>query len=130
MRIPPAILRTAVLPSLLILPAYALAQSDAKIDQQNLIAGICGTQVPLNGEGCACFAERAMAELDEPQHAYLILTVVQPPAAERHEMARSHADLKTIAGFIQGALKSCAAGGTAPAPGETAPSDSGAEEAE
>ena len=130
MRMPQGIFRTAFASAMLMFPAHAPAQSDAKVDQQNLIAGICGSQVPLNAEGCACFAERAMTELDEPQRAYLILTVIQPPAAERHEMARSQPDLKTIALFIEGALKACAAAGGAPAPSEAAPPDGGAGEAE
>jgi hypothetical protein len=82
-------------------------------DQKNIIAGICGTQIPLSPQGCLCFAERAMTELNDPQRAYLILTVIQPPAAERSEIARSQEDLRTIALFIDAAQKGCA-GGEAP----------------
>jgi hypothetical protein len=93
-------------------------------DQQNIIAGICGTQIPLNPQGCTCFAERAMTELDDPQRAYLILTVIQPPAAERLEIAHSLEDLRTIALFIDAAQKSCAAaGGQPPAEAAEAPAE-------
>ena len=85
-------------------------------DQKNIIAGICGTQIPLSPEGCVCFAERALIELDDPQRAYLILTVIQPPAAERMEIAHSQADLRTIALFIDAAQKGCAAASTEEAP--------------
>jgi hypothetical protein len=91
-------------------------------DQKNIIAGICGTQIPLNPQGCVCFAERAMTELDDPQRAYLILTVIQPPAAERLDIAHSQEDLKTIALFIDAAQKGCAAaGGGQPPADEAAP---------
>ena len=90
-------------------------------DQKNIIAGICSTQIPLSPAGCVCFAERALTELDDPQRAYLILTVIQPPAAERMEIAHSQADLRTIALFIDAAQKGCAAAGGAlpPADGAT-----------
>jgi hypothetical protein len=94
-------------------------------DQKNIIAGICGTQIPLSPQGCLCFAERAMSELNGPQRAYLILTVTQPPAAERLEIARSAEDIKTIALFIDTAQKGCAAAsgqaGQPPAAGGAAP---------
>ncbi|MGH6923282.1 MAG: hypothetical protein ACRED5_06035 [Propylenella sp.] len=95
--------------------AWAQTGMGTPEDQKNIIAGICGTQIPLNPEGCVCFAKRAMTELSDPQRAYLILTVIQPPAAERLEIARSQQDLRTIALFIDAAQKGCAAvGGQAP----------------
>ena len=100
--------------------------------QQNMIAGICQTQLTIGEAGCFCLAERAMAELSDPQRDYLILTVVQPPAAERSPMARSQDDLRVIAGFIETARQECAAApgtpatepqteGQAPAPEQEAP---------
>jgi hypothetical protein len=110
----------------LLLTNHVMAQAQKDPDQKNLIAGICGTQIPLDAAGCACFAEHAMAELDEPQRAYLILTVVQPRAAEGNPIARSQKDLMAIALFIDRTQKACAAeGATAPAPGESPPAESG-----
>jgi hypothetical protein len=95
-----------------------------KADEQNIIAGICGTQISLDAAGCTCFAEHAMTELDDPQRAYLILTVVQPPAAERLDVARSQEDLKTIFRFIESAQKTCTTSGVAPGDaGATPPAD-------
>jgi hypothetical protein len=67
-----------------------------------------------------------MTELNDPQRTYLILTVIQPPAAERLEIARSQPDLRTIALFIDAAQKGCAAAsgqapGQPPAAGAAAP---------
>ncbi len=56
--------------------------------QQAMIAGICQTQLAIGEAGCRCLAERAMGELSDPQREYLIMTVVQPPVAERLPMAR------------------------------------------
>lgn len=96
-------------------------------EQQGLIANICGTQLaPLGAAGCACLAERAMTELDQPQRDYLILSVVQPQAADRTDTARSQADLKVIASFISDAQTACSgAGAPAAAPAEPA-ADAGA----
>jgi hypothetical protein len=89
-----------------------------KEDERNIIASICGTQVQLTPAGCVCFAEHAMTDLDTNQRAYLILTVVQPPAAERLDIAKSQDSLKAIFQFIEGAQKTCA---NAPPPAATEP---------
>jgi hypothetical protein len=95
-----------------------------KAQEQVLIANICGTQLAaLGAAGCVCLAEAAMTGLDDPQREYLILSVVQPPAADRTPTARSQADLKTIATFLDKAGKDCAApAGSEPAvPAPAAP---------
>jgi len=125
MRVPPPIFMAGLLPALLLVPALALAQADDEANQRNMIATICGSQIPLDAPGCACFADHAMTELDEPQRAYLILTVVQPPAAERHQLARSPEDLRALALFIDRTQKACAAGASSPAPGQAVPSEAG-----
>lgn len=86
-------------------------------EEQRLIGDICGTQLPaLGGPGCACVAKSAMTALDQPQRNYLILSVVQPQAADRTAAAKSAGDLQAIAAFIEKAGKDCAApGGAAPA---------------
>jgi hypothetical protein len=100
----------------LILSAVALTGSAAaetqfgSPDQQRvLIAGICQTQLTIGEAGCLCLAERSIGELSDPQREYLIMTAIQPPVAERMAMARSQADLKVIAGFIESARTACAA---------------------
>ena len=81
-----------------------------KAQEEVLIANICGTQIKDLGQaGCACLAKEAMTALDDPQREYLILSVVQPPAADRTATARSQADLKTIALFLTSAQTECAA---------------------
>lgn len=108
--------------SLLMAVPAAAQQSElnfgTKEDEQNIIASICGTQVQLTPAGCVCFAEHAMTELDTNQRAYLILTVIQPPAAERLEIAKSQDSLKAIFQFIEGAQKTCV---NAPPPAAATP---------
>ena len=101
-------------------PAAAQNSFGTPAEQQGLIANICGTQLaPLGAAGCACLAERAMIELDQPQRDYLILSVVQPQAADRTDTARSPAELKVIATFIREAQTACNGAGTpATAPAE------------
>jgi hypothetical protein len=85
-------------------------------DQKNLIAGICTTQLAdLGASGCACLAERSLTELDDPQRAYLILSVVQPPAADRLPIANQKEDLAEIFNFLGAAHTACATPGAAPA---------------
>lgn len=100
----------------------ALAQGDAAgptfgtpEQQQGLIAGICLSQLNIGETGCACLAARAMTDLDEPQRTYLIMTVVQPPVAERLPTASSEPDIKAIATFLETAGQDCAAASAAPA---------------
>jgi hypothetical protein len=89
-------------------------------DQRQLIAGLCGTQLAIGPAACTCLAERAMTGLDENQRSYLILSVVQPPAAERLDIARSQEQLAAIFTFLETARVSCTAS-TAPAETPTAP---------
>jgi hypothetical protein len=97
-------------------------------EQRNLIAGICTTQLDIGAAGCACLAERSLVELDEAQRSYLILSVVQPPVAERLPIARSQDQLAMIFRFLESARDECrsAAGmpggpdGEAEVPGEGA----------
>ena len=84
-------------------------------DQQNLIAGICSTQLDIGPAGCVCLAGRAMVELDEGQRGYLILSAIQPPAAERLPIARDQAQLALIFQFLERASGECRAAGGAPA---------------
>jgi hypothetical protein len=97
--------------------------------EQAMIATICGTQLTIGVEPCACLAERAMTELSDGQREYLIMTVVQPPAAERMPMAAAQGDLRAIAGFLDAAGKDCAgsAAATAPQIGGTPESESPAQ---
>ena len=91
-------------------------------DQKNLIAGLCSVQLDIGPAGCTCLAERSLTELDEPQRSYLILSVVQPPAAERLPVAKSKEQLATIFGFLEKASGECRqavpATPTAPAAGD------------
>jgi hypothetical protein len=96
--------------------------------EQGMIAGICLSQLTIGEKPCACLAERAMSELDDEQRQYLIMTVVQPPAAERLPIARSQPDLAAIATFIETARTECAetpagepSGGEAPVGSGEAP---------
>ena len=122
--------RAAILASIvvLMLTAAAAAQTDplskagnkapfgTPAEEKALIANVCGTQLPtLGAAGCACLSDRAMTDLDQPERNYLILTVVQPQAADRTATARSPAELKKIAGFIETAGKDCAPPAAAPA---------------
>ena len=78
-------------------------------DQKNLIAGICATQLSdLGAAGCTCLADRSLTELDDPQRAYLILSVVQPPAAERLPIASQKEELAKIFTFLGAAHTACA----------------------
>jgi hypothetical protein len=65
-----------------------------------------------------------MLELDEPQRTYLILSVVQPPAAERLPIAGSHEQLAAIFGFLQKASSECR---PAVVPSEDGSTDTGTE---
>ena len=101
-----------------LLAGLALAQDNpfgTEEDQQNLIAGICSTQLDIGPAGCVCLAERSMAELDEGQRGYLILSAVQPPAADRLPIARDQAQLAFIFQFLERASGECRAAGGAPA---------------
>lgn len=91
-------------------PASAVENAFGSPEQQRtMIAGICQTQLSIGEAGCRCLAERAIGELSDPQREYLIMTVVQPPVAERLPMARSQADLGVIATFIDSAREECPA---------------------
>ena len=91
-------------------PASAAETQFGSPDQQRtVIAGICQTQLTIGEAGCLCLAERSLGELSDPQREYLIMTVLQPPVAERMALARSQADLKVIAAFIESARTACAA---------------------
>ena len=108
------------------LPALAVAQETSfgsPEDQRNLIAGICGTQLNIGPEPCACLADRAMTELDEPQRTYLILSAVQPATAETLPIAGLPDQLALIFGFLEKAGAECrdaAADGDAGADGDAA----------
>ena len=105
--------------ALLALAAPASAQDmglGTPSDQKNLIAGICATQLAdLGATGCTCLAERALNELDEPQRAYLILSVVQPPAAERLPIASQQEELAKIFTFLGDSHTACATPAAPPA---------------
>jgi hypothetical protein len=99
----------AITLSVVTLTASAAAEQQfGSLDQQRaIIAGICQTQLTIGERGCQCLAERSMGELSDPQREYLIMTVIQPPAAGRMAMARSQADLEVIAAFIESARVAC-----------------------
>jgi len=85
-------------------------------DQRNLISGLCTTQLAdLGATGCTCLAERALNELDENQRAYLILSVVQPDAAEKMPIAKSKEELAAIFNFLGAAHTACVKPGASPA---------------
>jgi hypothetical protein len=88
--------------------AAAETQFGSPDQQRTIIAGICQTQLTIGEAGCHCLAERSIGELSDPQREYLIMTVIQPPAAQRMAMARSQADLEVIAAFIESARTTCA----------------------
>ena len=116
----------AVIVSTAVLTVTAAAESQfgSPDQQRTIIAGICQTQLTIGEAGCFCLAERSIGELSDPQREYLIMTVLQPPVAERMGTARSEADLKVIAAFIESARTACAApaepgqGGSATSPAE------------
>lgn len=110
----------AVAPALIVLSVNAGAQQPifgTPDDQRDQIAGICTTQLAIGEGGCACLAGRAMVELDDPQREYLIMSVVQPPVAERLAVARSQADMVAIFTFLDAARQECATVGGAPEAG-------------
>ena len=113
------------LAALLMLAGQANAQEiglGSPEDQRNLIAGICATQLKdLAAAGCTCLADRSLTELDDPQRAYLILSVVQPPAAERLPIAREKEQLAAIFTFLEAAHAACAKSATPPAEGGAQP---------
>ena len=97
----------AMLASVAATNAVAETQFGSPDQQRMVIAGICQTQLTIGEAGCWCLAERSIGELSDPQREYLIMTVIQPPVAERMAMARSQADLKVIAAFIESARTAC-----------------------
>jgi hypothetical protein len=95
--------------------AEGTARNSAE-DQRNLISGLCTTQLTdLGAAGCTCLAERALSELDENQRAYLILSVVQPDAAEKMPLAKSKEELAAVFNFLGTAHDACAKPGASPA---------------
>ena len=66
----------------------AEAGKGPKEDERNLVAGICTTQLAIGDAACSCLADRAINELDQEQLNYLILSVVQPQAAEGSGIAQ------------------------------------------
>jgi hypothetical protein len=84
-------------------------------DQRNLISGLCTTQLTdLGASGCTCLAERALSELDENQRAYLIVSIVQPDAAEKMPIAKSKDELAAIFNFLGAAHNACVKPGASP----------------
>jgi len=107
---------TAFLLSLAAGPVFAQQHPfGTEEDQQNLIAGICSMQLDIGPAGCVCLAERAMVELDEGQRGYLILSAIQPPAADRLPIARDQTQLALIFQFLERASGECRTAGGAPA---------------
>jgi hypothetical protein len=104
----------------MLLPGAALGQEmrfGKPEEVQALIGSICTTQMPnLGVPACQCLAERAMRELDEARRSYLVLSVVDPVAAERNPMAKSQPDQQAIASFLAAAAESCSASAPNPAP--------------
>jgi hypothetical protein len=99
-------------------------------DQRNLISGLCTTQLAdLGASGCTCLAERALSELDENQRAYLILSVVQPDAAEKMPLAKSKEELAAVFNFLGTAHDACATQGASPADSGAATPQTGAGQA-
>jgi hypothetical protein len=94
--------------------------SGTEADQKNLIAGLCTTQLDLDAAGCSCVAERSLTELNDDQRAYLVLSVVQPEAAEKMPIAKSKDELAAIFNFLGAAHTACKPGG-APAGGGATP---------
>lgn len=93
-------------------------------DQRNLISGLCTTQLAdLGASGCTCLAERALTELNDDQRAYLILSVVQPPAAEKMPIAQSKDELAAIFNFLGAAHTACSASNAVVKPGGAAAPD-------
>jgi hypothetical protein len=84
--------------------------SGTKEDQRNLIAGLCTTQLDLDAAGCTCVAERSLTELNDDQRAYLVLSVVQPEAAEKMPIAKSKDELAAIFNFLAAAHDGCKSG--------------------
>jgi hypothetical protein len=103
----------------LVLASIAQAEetkgSGTKEDQKNLIAGLCTTQLDLDAAGCTCVAERSLTELNDDQRAYLVLSVVQPQAAEKMPIAKSQEELTAIFNFLGAAHESCKSGAASPA---------------
>jgi hypothetical protein len=95
--------------------------SGTKEDQRNLIAGLCTTQLDLDAAGCTCVAERSLTELNDDQRAYLVLSVVQPQAAEKMPIAKSKDELAAIFNFLGAAHDGCKSGAAAPAGGGATP---------
>jgi hypothetical protein len=96
----------------------AAAQDSASrtTEEKQIIAAICGREMPkLGAAGCTCLAERAAEELDDRHRAYLILTVTHPRAAEQDPMAQAQPDLRLLAEFLDRAATACAPPGTLPA---------------
>jgi hypothetical protein len=87
--------------------AEEAAGSGSKADQKNLIAGLCTTQLDLDAAGCTCVAERSLTELNDDQRAYLVLSVVQPQAAEKMPIAKSKEELAAIFNFLGAAHEAC-----------------------
>ena len=115
----------ATLAALLMLAGQAYAEDvglGSPEDQRNLVAGICTTQLKdLDTAGCTCLADRSLTELDDPQRAFLILSVVQPPAAERLPIAREKEQLAAIFTFLEAAHAACAKSASPPAEGGAQP---------
>ncbi len=104
--------------TLLLLAGAASAEDKPPLsslaDQKNLIAGLCTTQFDLDAAGCACVAQHALDELDDNQRAYLVLSVLQPPAAEKMPIAQSKEELTTLFNFLAAAHDACAPAGATP----------------
>lgn len=99
--------------------ANAETSRNSAEDQRNLISGLCTTQLAdLGASGCTCLAGRALDELNDDQRAYLILSVVQPQAAEKMPIAQSKEELAAIFNFLGTAHTACSA--AAVKPGEAA----------
>jgi hypothetical protein len=108
--------------ALLVLAGFSYAEetkgSGTKVDQRTVIAGLCTTQLDLDAAGCTCVAERSLTELNDDQRAYLVLSVVQPQAAEKMPIAQSKEELAAIFNFLGAAHDGCKSGAV-PAQGAT-----------
>jgi hypothetical protein len=72
------------------------------------LAGFCAAMA-FQWAGGIAWAQTSDSAFGAPeQRQYLIMTVVQPPAAERLPIARSQPDLAAIANFIDTARTECA----------------------
>jgi hypothetical protein len=85
----------------------AMAEESSPPDQKTQLADLCLKELDIGTSACACFADHSLAELDDNQRTFLILSATDAEAAKKMPLANSTEDVNAVALFIGRTVSVC-----------------------